>query len=153
MPLNNCSISLFFDGVFPAVAKDMTDIDFQPYTEWSPTGDTLAAIVGVTGAQKGTVQLEMGLTTAEAVAEAMNEGSIEDPTEMMLFLAELANTLCGNAITRMNRAREAGRYWLTPPVAFAGTDLDVTAPNLPAEFLYYTSSVGNVRIKISFEGG
>ncbi len=141
-----------FAGVFESVAIAMTGVNFQStQTGWSRPETSLVAVIGVTGGDRGTVQLEFSLDTARVLGEAMNDAPLEEE-ELLLFIGELANTVCGNAISRLNQVGTSGRHWLTPPVVFLGSDLQVSSPSLQPCFLHYQSDVGDARIRISFEG-
>lgn len=141
----------YFAGVFEAIGESMTGFQFSGCDDWKQPEEALVATIGVVGAHKGAVQIELAKVTAWILAEAMIDETVKDQAEMMLYIGELANTFCGNAINRMNDVAD-GRCWLTPPVVLSGRNLQVLAPGLHDEYLFCTSALGDIRITVSFEG-
>ncbi|NOY44546.1 chemotaxis protein CheX [Deferrisoma camini] len=86
-------------------------------------GDNLCIIIGLQGRLNGSVVLAASHAVAWAVAERIAGGAVEDDREVRAILAELANTIVGNATGHLY---DLGvREGITPPTVVDGEAVNV----------------------------
>lgn len=138
---------------FENVAKDMADIIFQRNDKVDALGkDTVSVIIGVVGANKGRILIEMERSAAKVLAESINGEPFDNYLELYLALMEFSNIFCGNAVTLINNTYRGSDLRLTPPAIFAGVDVEIMTPNIGSKNVLCKCEYGDVLLDIGFEG-
>lgn len=142
-------------GVF----RDMLDLEVRS-GETEVEGDSFISrgftvIVGFTGGWKGRFFLDMGGETAIHLATGMTGEDYKhfSEEEVLLSGAELANIICGNAITDINNNYPGLNLRLTPPSVFAGEDLSMFNVRLCSSSVLLQTDFGLVKINVAVEEG
>ncbi len=111
----------------------------------------VAVIVGVTGAKKGRVLVDMPRSTAMELAMRM-DSELNNEDLALFTIAEFCNIASGGTVTAINNNyRQAGLRLVTPSF-FSGTNAKIFSPGLKSTMLSYTTRFGKIDFHIGFEG-
>lgn len=113
----------------------------------------VAALVGLAGDVEGRVLFDMTLETALNVASKMNGETLPEFDELAkATISELANLITAQAVTKL---QELGfKFDLTPPVLFAGQNMEVaalggTGQNVEALIVPLVTECGKVEVNVA----
>ena len=136
------------------ILKEMLDLNIhkgQAETEGeSFISQGFTVMVGLTGGWEGWFFLDMSQETAIKMASLMvgeDYSSVEEE-EVLLAGAEIANIICGNAITDINNINSGLNIRLTPPSIFAGNNMSMFNVKLNACSVLLQSDIGNVKLNV-----
>lgn len=111
----------------------------------------VAVVVGITGAKKGRVLVDMPYSTAMELAMRMD--SDLNSEDLALFtIAEFCNITSGGAVTAINNNSGQISLRLVTPSFFSGTNAKIFSPGLKSNMLCYTTQFGKIDFYIGFEG-
>ena len=147
------SFSKYFADAFQKLTRNITGLKFTKSIQPIPLdGKKFLAIVGVAGMNRGRILVEINEKLAEKMFEITNDTSPEDEDELFFYLAEFANVIGGNGLTSINNAYRGIELRLTPPVVFAGENLEFNTTRIQSTSMFYHEEHGMIRIEIGFEG-
>lgn len=108
----------------------------------------VTAIVGLTGDVEGRILLDMGMETAIAIAEAMNQEEIGGWNELAkATISELANMITAQAVTKLS---ELGfSFDLTPPSLITGEKMEVSSGDVEALIVPIEMPQGKLEINVA----
>lgn len=143
-----------FKKSFEEVTKELIENEYVSCEKTELDNEAkLCVLIGITGKSKGRISLNCTLETAKKFAIAMNFGDeLDDPKDLYLYIAELANIFCGRAVTYINNDYNDREVWLAPPAIFSGKNLEIITPKINTETIYYTGQPGSFIVEIGFEG-
>jgi len=111
-------------------------------------GNSVTAIVGITGEGEGRVLFEMSLPTALAIAAEMND---EPQTELGSLvrdtLSELASMMTGRAISLLNDKGYELR--VSPPTLIAGDNVTISTAELETLTVPLETTHGEVVVNVA----
>lgn len=113
----------------------------------------LAVIVGLTGAHQGRVILDSSEAVAAALAGRMLGGGFVSEEDVLNGLAELANVVSGNGVSRVNDSCRGRELRLTPPNMLCGRAISILNPKLDAYIVTAETPHGSIRMSVGFAGG
>jgi CheY-specific phosphatase CheX len=147
------SFSKYIGEAFLKLVKNIPGLSFtnsnQPIYL---NGKKFLAIVGVAGMNKGRILVEINEKLAQTMFEIVNESQPDDEDELYFYLAEFANVIGGNGLTSINNTYKGIELRLTPPVVFAGENLEFNTARTQAASMFYHAEHGAIRIEVGFEG-
>lgn len=143
----------FFGDAFQKLVVNLSELSFtyssQPICL---NGKKFLAIVGVAGMNKGRILVEINEGLAQKMFETANDSPPEDDTELYFYLAEFTNMVGGNGLTSINNIYKGIELRLTPPVVFAGENLEFNTARTHVASMFYSAEHGAIRIEVGFEG-
>ncbi len=111
-------------------------------------GDSLCILIGLQGRLNGAVVLAASHAVAQAVAERVVGGPLKDAREVRVILAELANTIVGNATGHLY---DLGvREGITPPTVVDGEAVNLDfGKGMESVLLPLETEAGRVDLVVS----
>lgn len=112
-----------------------------------------SAVLGFTGKINGWFMLNMSSETAWKVAERINRETYDNKSDAFIgySVQELANIICGNAVTRLNSTERNLKLRLTPPGLFRGLSMSILVYSPEAYQGIMRTELGDINITVSFE--
>ncbi len=140
------------DG-FLKIAFKTTGLELMRCDSMEPVGDKYyLMVIGVVGINTGQIMVEMNEGLVNRIIESMNGGLAENDEEMFFSLAEFINMVGGNGINSINNAFSFFDLRLTPPIIFAGKNLENTIMKTKSVSRFYKAEYEQAKIEIGFEG-
>lgn len=143
-----------FRDAFAEIAKTMSETDFELCENIQISEERkFSVIVGAVGkCYKGRVLFQAGAAVVKQITEGMNGEPVDNTMDTYLYIAEFANTFCGNAITRINNMYKESEFRLTPPAILAGTGTKITTPSIETRQIFFRCNSGQAILDVGFEG-
>lgn len=142
-----------FDISFKDVARQMAGFEFTSCNRIEISEEKrFSVIIGTVGKYKGRILFQTGAAVVKDITEGMNGEPLDDTADTYLYIAEFANTFCGNAITKINNIYKDSELRLTPPAILSGASMKITTPSIESSQIYLQCAAGPVILNIGFEG-
>jgi len=109
-----------------------------------------ASVIGITGEVEGRVIFDMTKETAMSISSAMNNEKLEQFDFMVSStINELANMICGGAITILNN--NGRNLDISAPTIFTGTNLELYDSSLMGEAVIVpiNTDVGEIFVNVA----
>lgn len=116
------------------------------------SGKMFCSVIGMVGGNKGRVRLEANADTVKKIAENMNGEPVNNIMDVYTCFSELANMVCGNAVTTINNKYRGTEIRLSPPAVFSGENMRIATPSTYSTSNYFSSEYGEILLDIGFEG-
>lgn len=142
-----------FDASLQEIIQEMSGFQI---TKRAPAGFSaerrFSVIIGIVPTDKGRILFEAEQNLVTGITEGMNGGPLDSIMDTYLYLAEFANTFCGNALSQINNIYKGNELRLTPPALFAGSNMRIITPSVWSDSVFYTSEFGQAVLNVGFEG-
>jgi len=153
--------SMYLDAFKDALANTMTKIaktltefgDSKTVTAVQYRSLGVAVVVGIVGRYSGRMILDLAPQSAEELARVVLKRDPKNQDEILATVGELANIICGNACSALNRKHREFGLRVTPPSIFHGTSSEVSSPNVESKLVNAQTSFGQIILDIGFQRG
>jgi len=149
-PFVRASTNIFREMLDVSIHKGQVEAEGESFISQGFT-----VMVGLTGGWEGWFFLDMSQETAIKMASLMvgeDYSSVEEE-EVLLAGAEIANIICGNAITDINNIHSGLNIRLTPPSIFAGDNMSMFNVRLNACSILLQTDAGNIKLNVVMKEG
>lgn len=142
-----------FLNSFLALMKRFTaDVTIEPIA----TSDKLAASgiavhVGITGQYSGRLVLDLSADAAQRLACRLLKQQVDSADHVNDIIAEFANIVAGNAVSRLNKDFRGAFLRVSPPGIFAGQQFTMASPKLEFHKWSITTPFGEMRLSVGFQ--
>lgn len=142
-----------FLNSFTTLMKRFTpDSVITPATsEYKLSASGVAVLVGITGQYSGRMIFDMSADTAKNLANRLLKQEIEDLDRIHDVVAEFANIVAGNAISKLNKEFRGAFLRVSPPGTFAGEKFTLISPNLEFHKWLVETTFGKMQLSVGFK--
>ncbi len=108
----------------------------------------VAVFVGLAGAVKGRVLIDMSNDTAMDIFEQMSgesESSLTDYAKSAI--TELANMIIGRAITKLHNL--GFTFHMSPPSIVTGSNMEISSPSIEAFIVPLETPMGRIEVNVA----
>lgn len=142
-----------FNKAFIEVTREMAELEFTKCDEAHITEERrFAVIIGTVGRYRGRIVFQAGADVVRSITGGMNGEPLGSMMDTYFYLAEYANTFCGNAVTHINNACKDSELRLTPPAILSGTGMKIATPSIKSGQVFFSCRTGHAVLDIGFEG-
>lgn len=112
-----------------------------------------SAVIGFTGKVNGWFIMNMSADTAWKVAERVNKETYKNKNDLFIgySIEELANIVCGNAVTTINNTQRNMNLRVTPPGLFRGSSVSLHFYSNDAYQGVMKTELGDINVDIVLE--
>lgn len=143
----------FFLHAFTALMKRFTtDAEAtQVAGDCKLAASGVAVLVGITGQFSGRLVLDMSADTARRLASRLLKQEEENSDKIHDVIAEFANIVAGNAISKLNKEFRVAFLRVSPPGIFAGDHFTLVSPNLEFHKWSVSTPFGSMTLNVGFK--
>lgn len=155
--INEYFIEKFMDStqdILKLMANITALIEKEPYDD---SGDIeslgISTSVSFIGKFKGRILVDYNKDLALKIANDINGENFSELKEKMVMytLSEIANTIAGDAITKINNDKQASLR-LAPPIIFTGEKVIISVPKIPGVSALLKTDYGKIKVNLAIEG-
>jgi DNA-binding NarL/FixJ family response regulator len=129
-----------------------TDASIQCSTGASKlSASGVAVLVGITGQFSGRLVLDMSAATARCFASRLLKQDEENLDRIHDVIAEFANIVAGNAVSKLNKEFRVAFLRVSPPGIFAGEQFTLVSPSLEFHKWQVDTPFGKMNLNIGFK--
>jgi CheY-like chemotaxis protein len=111
----------------------------------------ISVLTGITGSFSGRMVFDLSTEAANLLAMRLLKQVPKDEDQVNDVIAELANIVAGNAVSKLNKEFRGAFLRITPPAVFTGEKFSIVSPALQIHFWEIDSPFGRIRLSVGFK--